>query len=263
VHGILDQAAVWDEVAVGLVENGYRVMALDLRGHGRSDHHPAGANLTAMDFLIDLRAMAARVADSRPFTLVGHSLGSVVCGLFAGLHPEKVDNLIMIEPVVPFIRELQSALDFLSNDLRYVDEAPTHPVYPDLATAARMLTLNHGSLTTSRSMRLAQRITEPCDGGLRWSWDARMRNPLGINPFLSKQHYLSILKDLKVGSTRIYGTASQFGTTSVLLDADMVLPLSRSEHVAGGHNLHTENAAGLLQVMLDSNQSDRRRSYGT
>jgi myxalamid-type polyketide synthase MxaB len=265
VHGILDQAAIWDEVAVGLVENGYRVMALDLRGHGRSDHHPGGANLTAMDFLIDLRTMVARTAaGSRPFTLVGHSLGSVVCGLFAGLHPEKVDNLIMIEPVVPFIREMQSALDYLSTDLRYVDETPTmHPVYPDLATAARMLTLNHGSLSPSRSLKLAQRITEPCEGGLRWRWDARMRNPLGINPFLTKQHYLSILKDLKVSSTRIYGTASQFGATSVLLDADMVLPLSRSEHVAGGHNLHTENPAGLLQVMLDSNQPDHSRSYGT
>jgi pimeloyl-ACP methyl ester carboxylesterase len=256
VHGILDQAAMWDEVAVGLVENGYRVMALDLRGHGRSDHHPASVNITIMDFLADLKTMVTHTAN-RPFILVGHSIGSVVCGLYAGLYPEKVSHLIMIEPVAPFLREQQSALDLLSNDLCYMHDAPAHPVYPDLATAARMLTLSHGKLTLSRSMKLAQRITASCEGGLRWTWDARMRNPLGVDLYLSLQRYLSILDELKVSSTRIYGTNSQFAGTSVLLDPDLALPRAQSARVAGGHNLHTDNAPELLPVILGSVHSHR------
>jgi len=248
VHGVLDQAAIWDEVAVGLALRGYRVMALDLRGHGRSAHHPANVAITVLDFLLDLTTLAAEA--KRPFVLIGHSMGATVAALFASAHPERVAHLILVEPVMPHLRGQLSALELLKNELRYLTEPPAHATYPDLPTAARMLTLSHGGLSATRSMRLAQRITEPYEGGLRWVWDARLRNPLGIDLCFSREHYLALFGALGVASTRIYGTTSQFLGTPVLLDPDAVLPRSRSVRIAGGHNLHTDAAAMLLAEML-------------
>ncbi len=255
VHGFLDQAASWDEVAVGLALRGYRVVALDLRSHGRSAHHPANAAITVLDFLLDLTTLAtvgigAPPGAKRRFVLIGHSMGATVATLFASAHPERVEHLILVEPVIPALRDQHGALELLKNELRYLTEPPAHAVYPDLPTAARMLTLSHGGLGTSRSMKLAQRITEPSEGGLRWVWDARLRNPLGVDLCFSREHYLALSGALDVPSTRIYGTTSQFLGTPVLLDPDATLPRSRSIRIAGGHNLHTEAAATLLAEVL-------------
>ncbi|RKH44328.1 alpha/beta fold hydrolase [Corallococcus sicarius] len=248
VHGILDQAASWDEMAVGLVERGYRVVALDLRGHGRSGHPPPNVALTAVDFLWDLTRITAR--ETRPFTLVGHSMGGAVATLFAAAYPQQVEQLVLVEPVIPHLREQHGALELLKNDLRYLTEPPAHTPYPDLTTAARMLTLSHGGLSTARSLKLAQRVTEPCEGGLRWSWDARLRNPLGVDLGFSREHYLTLLGGLTVPSLRLYGTTSQFAGTPVLAAPDLPLPRSHSVSIPGGHNLHTDNAAALLKEVL-------------
>ncbi|PTL81638.1 type I polyketide synthase [Vitiosangium sp. GDMCC 1.1324] len=258
VHGVLDQGASWDELAVGLVERGYRVVALDLRGHGRSGHHPANVAMTVLDFLLDLTTVANHATDAtkRPFILIGHSMGGAVATLFASAYPERVERLILVEPVIPHLREQHGALDLLKNELRYLTEPPAHTAYPDLTTAARMLTLSHGGLSTGRSLKLAQRITEPCDGGLRWSWDARLRNPLGIDLGFSRAHYLALLDGLAVPSMRIYGTTSQFAGTPVLVPSDARLPRSRSVSIAGGHNLHTDDAAALLNEVLTGLQPE-------
>lgn len=249
VHGILDQAASFDAVAGRLVAGGYGVLAPDLRGHGRSDPHPAGANLTVLDYLLDLIAAVAPL-EGRRFTLAGHSIGSVVASLYASQWPEKVERLVLIEPVVPHRRDSEAARERLEMDLRYLREAPAHPVYPDLATAARMLRLYHRGLDAGRARALAARITAPCAGGVRWSWDERLRNPLGADLYYSCGHYLSLLEGLKVPSRRIYGTRSQFAGSKVLLDPEQALPLSRSVRIAGGHNLHTDNAEGLAGAIL-------------
>jgi hypothetical protein len=58
VHGILDHGAAWDAVARSLAARGYRVVAPDLRGHGRSAHLATGASYHLIDFVADLDALA-------------------------------------------------------------------------------------------------------------------------------------------------------------------------------------------------------------
>ena len=256
MHGILDQAAIWDEVAAGLVDRGHRVQAVDLRGHGRSAHPPAGAAITVLDFVRDLGALAAQTP--RPFILIGHSMGASAAALFASAHPVRVSHLVLVEPVVPDWRAQHGARDLLMNELRYLTEAPAHAVYPDLTTAARMLTLSHPGLATLRALALAQRMTEPCDGGFRWVWDGRLRNPLGVDLCLSRAQYLDLLGGLEVPSTWIYGTTSQFAGTPVLVPPDAALPRSQHVTIAGGHNLHTENAAALLDEILTGIEAGAR-----
>ena len=67
LHGWLDNAGTFDHLAPLLAAH-WRVVALDLRGHGRSSHLPAGAWYHYVDYLSDALAAAGRV--SQKFTLM-------------------------------------------------------------------------------------------------------------------------------------------------------------------------------------------------
>ena len=75
VHGFGNEAHIWDDFAPTVAEY-YRVLAVDLRGHGDSDHHPEGkydydAHVADLEALIDGLGFERLV-------LIGHSLGGRV-----------------------------------------------------------------------------------------------------------------------------------------------------------------------------------------
>jgi len=73
-----------------------RAVALDLRGHGRSAP-PRDGDYRIGSLAADLGATLDHLGLQR-VVLVGHSLGGVVCVAFAGLHPERVAGLFLLDP---------------------------------------------------------------------------------------------------------------------------------------------------------------------
>jgi pimeloyl-ACP methyl ester carboxylesterase len=71
IHGVMSDSNNWRRVGPALAERGYRVVAVDLRGHGLSPR--------ADDYTIDL--MADDVLESVPASpelVIGHSLGGMI-----------------------------------------------------------------------------------------------------------------------------------------------------------------------------------------
>ncbi|MGW2822719.1 alpha/beta fold hydrolase [Streptomyces sp. NPDC001443] len=100
LHALGEGAADWDVVA-SVFARSWRVYALDLRGHGRSDW-PGDYSLQLMrdDVLGFLDALALDRID-----LMGHSMGGIVAYLFAGEYPQRVDRLVLEDVPVPRPRE--------------------------------------------------------------------------------------------------------------------------------------------------------------
>ncbi|PWI14559.1 alpha/beta hydrolase [Streptomyces sp. Act143] len=73
VHGIMSDSRTWRRVGPALAERGYRVIAVDLRGHGRSPRGEYTPRHFADD-LVDTLPAGADVA-------VGHSLGGLALSL--------------------------------------------------------------------------------------------------------------------------------------------------------------------------------------
>jgi pimeloyl-ACP methyl ester carboxylesterase len=95
LHGITVEAHCWDLVANALRDE-YRVIALDLRGHGDSDwpHPPA---YDTHDFVADLAALVEALGLGR-IVVGGHSSGALASLSFAREHPGAVEKLIPIDP---------------------------------------------------------------------------------------------------------------------------------------------------------------------
>ncbi|MGW3471274.1 alpha/beta fold hydrolase [Saccharopolyspora sp. NPDC000995] len=91
LHGLNVQCHTWDPVARVLARD-YRVVCMDMRGHGDSDWSRAGYRVHSMardvHGLIDALALA-------PVRLVGHSAGVRVAIAVAGEKPETVHSLAL------------------------------------------------------------------------------------------------------------------------------------------------------------------------
>ena len=61
----------------------------------------ARATHTVAQSTADLRAALASAGERPPFVLVGHSLGDVYVRVFAGLHPDEVSGLVLVDPFGP------------------------------------------------------------------------------------------------------------------------------------------------------------------
>ena len=85
-HGWPLNADAWDAQMLFLVQHGYRVIAHDRRGHGRSGQPFAGND---MDTYADDLAALLDALDVRDATLVGHSTGGGEVARYIGRHGTK------------------------------------------------------------------------------------------------------------------------------------------------------------------------------
>jgi len=95
IHGVGADSSSWDEIAPILAQR-FRVLRLDLRGHGRSGRIEGACTLD--DFIRDvvdvMDAAGATTAD-----VVGFSLGGLIAQGIALSHPNRVDRLALISAV--------------------------------------------------------------------------------------------------------------------------------------------------------------------
>ncbi|BCB80850.1 alpha/beta hydrolase [Phytohabitans flavus] len=93
LHGLAGHSGEWRRTAEALAGE-YRVLALDLRGHGQSTRRPADVSRAA--YVADV-ATVIRELGGGPVALVGQSFGAHTAMLTAAAHPDLVDRLVLVE----------------------------------------------------------------------------------------------------------------------------------------------------------------------
>lgn len=95
LHGWPDTAHLWRHQVPALVSNGFRVIALDLRGFGRSDR-PAEVSSYALTTVVGDVVGILDALDVPRAHLVGHDWGAALAWVVASLHPDRVDRLVVL-----------------------------------------------------------------------------------------------------------------------------------------------------------------------
>jgi non-heme chloroperoxidase len=100
-HGWPLNADAWDGQMLFLAQQGFRVIAHDRRGHGRSGQASSGND---MDGYADDLATVIETLDLRNVTLVGHSTGGGEVVRYIGRHGTKrVAKAVLISAVPPLL----------------------------------------------------------------------------------------------------------------------------------------------------------------
>lgn len=94
LHGNGAHAHWWDPLVPALVP-GWRLVALDLRGHGESDW-PETPAYGIRDFAADVSAVLSALVPG-PFALVGHSMGGRIALWHAAHAPARVRGLALLD----------------------------------------------------------------------------------------------------------------------------------------------------------------------
>ena len=100
-HGWPLNADAWDGQMLFLAQRGFRVIAHDRRGHGRSTQTPIGND---MNGYADDLAVVIETLDLKEVTLVGHSTGGGEVARYIGRHGTKrVAKAVLIAAVPPLM----------------------------------------------------------------------------------------------------------------------------------------------------------------
>jgi len=97
LHGLGDDATIWDGVAPEFARY-YRVLAMDLRGHGQSDW-PGTYSFELMRD--DVLGVLDQLGVDQ-INLLGHSMGGSVAYLIAEKEPGRIDRLILEDTPPPY-----------------------------------------------------------------------------------------------------------------------------------------------------------------
>jgi len=189
VHGGNDHCRSWDWVAQRLCDR-FHVMAVDLRGHGDSDHAP-GSHYPTHGFILDI-AQLIEQRQLAPVNILAHSWGGAVSLLYAGIYPENVGRLMVIEGWGPSPEIIKKHGDLAQHErLRQWVEATravAHKRPPRYATiddcVARMKAAN-GRLSDEQARHLT--LHAACqneDGSWSWKYDPYVRviSPVWMPP---------------------------------------------------------------------------------
>jgi pimeloyl-ACP methyl ester carboxylesterase len=116
LHGFLSTSAYWQDVIAELSAN-HQVVVIDLLGFGKSpkpvhSRYDYDAQLASIEHTLQLAGIP------QPFTLVGHSMGSLIALRYARTHPEQVHKLLLANMPI-FLTKRQARKEILNTNLAY------------------------------------------------------------------------------------------------------------------------------------------------
>lgn len=199
VHGIQDHCRTWDDMAgrISSFTNNYHIVAPDLRGHGDSEW-VKGSGYQYSDYIYDLYQLIDQ-NDFGPVTLVGHSLGGAIVALFAGVYPEMVSRLIVIEGIGLWSLSSppQTAVEKIRawTEITRAMAGRTPKRYENLHQAYRRMQQANPQLSQEKAFHLTLHgAIQEEDGRFSWKYDKYTYNFGGIG--LSKEDTISLWQNI-------------------------------------------------------------------
>lgn len=112
LHGFPEFWYAWKN-QVGEFGKDMRAVAVDMRGYNLSDKPEKVDDYSISKLVEDVRALIDKLDKGKKVVLVGHDWGGAIAWVFAAMHPDYVDKLVIVNGPHPgiFARELANNPD--------------------------------------------------------------------------------------------------------------------------------------------------------
>lgn len=241
LHGWLDNANSFARLAPRL--NGLRIVALDLAGHGYSEHRPVGAGYAPADNVHDVLQVAELLGWQR-FGLLGHSMGAIVSVLLAGALPDRISHLALIDGLLPPASGPQDAAERMGMALIAQLRLPAKrkTVYGTLEEGIQARMKGMVAVSREAAELLAQRGLMPVPGGYSWRSDSRLTLPSPTR--LDHDQAMAFVRRIACPARLVVAREGMLARHTGLLEQ---LPFE-FQTLPGGHHLHLNDEQGATLV---------------
>ncbi|OOG59504.1 alpha/beta fold hydrolase [Rhodanobacter sp. C03] len=242
LHGWLDNAGSFALLAPMLATR-FRVIALELPGHGHSDHLAAGASYRYLDYVQTVLAAADALQLDR-YSLLGHSLGAGIASLVATASPQRIERLWLIEGLGPLGDDgLHTLQRFRDAFVPRGGNAKPLRVFHSIAQAASARSMVSG-LPAELAQPIVGRGLIEADGGWRWRSDPRLTRPSPVRLAESQIH--ALLRGIEAPTALLLARpAASYLPSAPMQTRAACVPSITISHMDGGHHLHLEHPAAV------------------
>lgn len=240
LHGIMGHRRDWD-VLIHRLGATHRVVAVDQRGHGRSEWT---RSYRVAEMADDTVALVEQLGVA-PVPIIGHSMGAMVALLVAARRPDLVDRIVLV--------------DIVPDSLRTDFAAQMPEMFASMA-AATFATVDEAVAEWRAGNPLARvdllrnyirhALVAGADGLLRWEFDA-----WGLRSFMSgvsPDELWDAIDAVRCPSLVVRGAHSPLTTPTQAAElAARLDDASVIEIAGGGHDLGVEQPDAVADAAID------------
>ncbi len=237
IHGWLDNANSFHPLYPLL--HGSDIVAIDLPGHGLSDHYQNNVPYTvasSMHYVLQV----AKALGWEKFHLVGHSLGGCIAPLCAVAASEQVTSLTLIDALGPIAESEANLPDRLIRFHREMTLPANKRVFNhvDDAVAVRLKAV---TMTETAARLIVERQLQHNQHGLQWSFDAKLK---AASPsYFTEAQVQEILKAVRCPVLCLVAEQGYLIKHSGLKQRISCVNAIEVKYLPGNHHLHMDNPA--------------------
>ncbi|XP_055060668.2 serine hydrolase-like protein [Misgurnus anguillicaudatus] len=270
LHGWADNSGTFNRL-IPLLPNDWRFVAIDFAGHGLSSHRAAGCFYLFTLYVADVRRVIEALQWKR-FSIIGHSMGGNVAGMFSALYPEMVESLVILDSYGFLPTKMNSIMDYMQQGIDGIVQYEkgsaerTEKVYTYENAKQRLMAANR-FLSEESADILLERAVREVEGGVVFNRDFRI-NLRNVAMVTLEQ---SLFMQTKIQARVMLLKASQgfdkqfpfhYGYADALQKGWLEQKATIVD-VEGDHHVHLNNpetVAPLITDFLQSHSTDQAKN---
>ncbi len=262
-HGWQDNAASFQALGEALERSGsagWQLIAVDLPGHGLSDHLPPSQFYNLWDFVPLLCTWLETLPG--PVWLCGHSMGAMVLTQLAAARPDLARGLVTLD-MLGLVREFdaKAQVEGLLRTLREQTAGlPASRLSPDFEHAVSRRQRFGSPQRPEANRALVRRGAEQLAEGWRFRLDPRVRH--GSVMRLTTEQVIALGHGIDCPWHVILGEQGMF-TAERVAEWQPIWPRMRIHWWPGGHHFHMESRPEALwrrvQELVEQSESEKER----
>lgn len=250
IHGWLDNAASFKRLVESLDLSEVRLIAIDLPGHGLSEHRGEGQIYHLLEYVVDVVGVL-KTLDLEQVVLLGHSLGGIVALLTAVAVPSKISQLILLDSFGPMVDKEDDVASQLKKAISKICLTKSRPqtTYKSIEDAVDVRLGGFGKITREAARILLERGLTKTPEGYTWSTDSRLREPSLMR--LSESQVKAFMNNIQCSTCLIAGTEGYISLEPAKNTRLGYISKLETHLVSGHHHFHLDGDVDLTAKVIN------------
>jgi pimeloyl-ACP methyl ester carboxylesterase len=245
LHGWLDNAASFMPLA--RILDRLDLVALDLPGHGHSEHRHATTRYHFIDYLFNIDA-ALDALGWPDCHFIGHSMGGAIAATYSAGAPERARSLVLLDGLGPMTAATDSTTERLRRSLQKARQGRKDARKYDSLEAMVEVWREASDLSEASAWLICRRATRRQDQHFVWRSDPALNWVSSL--MMTEKQVLDLLQHIECPVLSYQATPESPWISREKI-AGRKSAIAHSEHltIEGNHHFHMDEPAAIAETI--------------